>query len=142
MFHCSFGANFAGPTRFMTSLPYHGELKLKLGSTQLDTEANYAGPLPAWCGHRHDKRHGKDKQGKFLSKHKATYSMKLCEAVTVLCFKLRQRDPFGVGFSGPATWDALTRQTLEDDSATDTDGASDCTERTHKLQKSVQETGG
>ena len=84
LFHCAFGANYAGPTRFMTSLPYKAELKLKLGPTQLDIDANYVGPLAAWCGHRHSSLYGKDIQRKFLTKHKAAYSTKLCEAITML----------------------------------------------------------
>ena len=98
---------------------------MKLGPPRHDEQGNYVGPLSAWCGHKHPPLKGKREDGSFLTAQKATYSESLCKGIANLCFKLRQRDPFGMGLSVTATMEGKVKNTVEDDSATDTGSASE-----------------
>ena len=81
LFQCSFGANYAAPTRIMTSLSATAKLKAAAGPINLTETDEYAGPLASWCGHRHPPLMGKTAQGTFKTAMKAAYPPQLCAAI-------------------------------------------------------------
>ena len=116
MHQCAFGGESAKPTGFLGTL---------VGMTTFGSEGwprftrsrfHYLGPLPAFCGHRHEPLQGKDEHGAWKSTAAAAYSSGLCKAIAE---RVWASLPVLTGRGSVADKDSTaTEQAMDNDQAT------------------------
>ena len=116
MHQCAFGGESAKPTGFLGTLVGMTTFGFEGWPRFTRSRFHYLGPLPAFCGHRHEPLQGKDEHGAWKSTAAAAYSSGLCKAIAE---RVWASLPVLTGRGSVADKDSTaTEQAMDNDQAT------------------------